>query len=266
MTRIIGIDISKWNMSYVPDMAPKKADFVIQRASYVGSLSRSFVVDEKFHAFLPEVRKCEIRGAYHYMLNGDKLHWSIQADRFIDLVGDKGFHFYVCDWESAYNTLNCTFAAEAFEWMNKVQGALGKPVLLYTNRNGMDNYLMPCDGARISRFPFWYAAPVYNADTTNPQTYTPTPCKTRPNYSICQFAFADYGVNNQGANYGVGSRGVDLNFYNGTVDEMKAWLGINSSTTNPPPPPPNNTALDVSITINIKGYKSKTIETQLNPE
>ena len=266
MSRAIGIDISKWNISYRPDTAPIKSDFVIQRASYVGAASRSFIVDEKFYEFLPEVQKCEIRGAYHYMLNGDKLHWREQADKFIELVQDKGFHFFVCDWETAFNTLNCTFAAEAFEWMNRVRTVLNKPVLLYTNRNGMDNYLMPCDAARIRQFPFWYASPVYNVDRVNPQTYNPPLPRRRKDFVICQYALADYGINNQGRNYGVSSRGIDLNFYTGTVNEMRTWLGIGDNTVSPPPAPPTSANLDVNIVIEIAGYETKTIDTQLIPK
>ena len=210
MTRAIGIDLSKWDVSFDPAKATMPIDFAIQRASYAK------IRDQAFDKIYEGVAKVGITGSYHYLSTG--ISWQEQADFFLEIVEGRGFGFYVCDFEGAYNAMSIKFAMEANQWMDYVARATGKPVLLYTNPNLYDLYAWHyCAG-----WPLWIAQYwLFPSPNKNPGMP-----KRRKDWNIWQFS-ADR--NRKSAAYGCGARSVDINVYNGTVDNMKSWLGVDQT-------------------------------------
>jgi GH25 family lysozyme M1 (1,4-beta-N-acetylmuramidase) len=230
--RAHGIDISKYDKHFEPSMATGTIDFVIQRSGY------GMVRDEKFEQLLPGVKKIGIRGAYHYLSSG--VPWKDQADRFLEIVTPHDYHFYAADFEKYYNNLNAAFANTAMRFVEYVKEQTQKPCLLYTNPTHYTHHLLPYVKDWVETVDLWLARyfslywyKYYKAfgklDKINP---TLPRGRTKP-WKFWQY-IAD--GNNQGDLYGVGrSYTVDLNFYNGTVDELREWTGKNGEQDNEEP-------------------------------
>lgn len=238
--RATGIDISHWSGKYTY----KPIDsFVIIKAT------DGTYQDDKFAINMPEVTKAPVRGAFHYMRSGTD--WTMQANAFITAVKDWDLHFYVCDYEETGNIMSKTFAAMVYEWMNYVQMQTGKPVLLYT-RASLYDQLYDWDN-RVKAFYLWLANYPFNAD---PQNGTPRlPVRPYQGWKIWQYS----GDVAPGAPHGVESASVELDVYNGTLDEMKAWLGVGSVT----PPLPDMSVVLPSITLTMPDgsvYKAANVE------
>ena len=215
--RAHGIDISKYDQYFYYAQVTGQLDFIIQRASYRTTR------DQLFDFMVGDVMSIPIRGAYHY-LNSDT-GWAAQADKFLTVVSPHNFHFYVCDFESAVNVMSTAFARSAWDFIQYVRSETGKPVLLYTSPSIYNSYITPSARA-------WESIPLWNAQWN----YTPNPNGTpklptgRTTWKIWQYTDSGMGKDL----YGVARNGAcDLNVYNGSVAEMRAWLGVGGST--PPP-------------------------------
>ncbi len=212
--RAHGIDLSKYDLHFTPENAVNQLDFAIQRVSY--RLTR----DEAFAQLVDAVMRVPIRGGYHY-LNSDT-DWKAQADKFIAYASPFDYHFYVCDFEAAFNVLSTGFAYSAWKWIQYVKQQTGKPVMLYTNFSNYQDYIAPSErvyGIDWDMVPFWQAQ-YFNVRTPNGTPSTPAG-RTAP-WKIWQ-----YTDNADGTLYGMGrATAGDLDVFNGTVQEMRAWLGV----------------------------------------
>ena len=221
-TRAHGIDISKYDQYFLPDEVINQLDFIVQRASY--RVTR----DELFLQLVGGVMRVGIRGAYHY-LNSDAT-WQNQADKFLSIVAPYDYHFYVCDFEGSYNIMNSSFAKMAWDWIQYVRQQTGKPILLYTSPSLYNSYIAPSQGVYGID---WNTVPLWTAQwffIPNPDGTPSTPTGRTAGWKLWQYT--DKG---DGTKYGVARpTACDLNVYNGTVAQMKTWLGID---TTPPPEP-----------------------------
>lgn len=216
--RATGIDISKWDVSFNPQNTTTPPQFVIQRASY------GMVKDSLFDTLYAGVILIPVRGAYHYMSSA--AGWKMQADWFLNIVTDKGYHFYVCDFEGTFNQLSISFVAEAVEWMRYVKAMTGKTVVIYSNISTYTDYLSK--DWRTKEFPFWIAWPP--TPIPNPQTANPNLPASRKDWLFWQYSFGEH--NTFGKSNGVGRTGCDVDVFNGTFDELCTWAGL----PNVPPP------------------------------
>ncbi|MDP1624421.1 MAG: GH25 family lysozyme [bacterium] len=225
--RAQGIDISHWDVSFDPQKATKQIDFVIIKAS--DGLYSSQPVYSKMMA---GVRQIPIRGAYHYLRSG--YDWKRQADVFLEKVekDKKDFHLYVCDFESINNTMSIAFSMHANLWMEYVQKEVPtKRVVFYTNRN-----LYTLWGWRYcSKWPLWIAQ--YYNWPFGTENRNPAMPSGRTDWSIYQFQCERNQFPGQSRSYGCGARFIDLDVYNGTVADMRAWLRLDEATTPPVVPP-----------------------------
>jgi GH25 family lysozyme M1 (1,4-beta-N-acetylmuramidase) len=217
-TRATGIDISKWDVSFNPQSTTTPPQFVIQCASY------GMVKDPLFDTLYPGVTLIPVRGAYHYMSSA--AGWKLQADWFLNIVTDKGYHFYVCDFEGTFNQLSVDFAAQAVEWMRYVKAMTGKPVIIYSNISTYHDYLSK--DSRTKEFPFWIAWPP--DPIPDPQTANPKLPTSRKDWIFWQYSFGEH--NTFGKANGVGRTGCDVDVFNGTYNDLCTWAGV----PNVPPP------------------------------
>lgn len=256
--KAIGVDVSKYEVHDIkdasgkvtsivnwwnPDKSIKPIDFVIQRASYGGKK------DEYLELLYREALKIPIRGAYHYFSTG--ITWKAQADNFLACVAGKDYHFYMIDYETAFNNLNGTSFAELFEIVKYVKAQTNKKVLVYFNHNVYKTYMKPFNAdAIINNHDIalaWYPyLPFLNL--SNPPTL-PAGVST---WKVWQYGAGDVaGVSgyNEGFAYGSWRHGIDLNIFNGTVEEMRAWCGLEGGTPEPPPVEPELPVEKLEITI-----------------
>jgi lysozyme len=110
----------------------------------------------------------------------------------------------------------------------------GRDSMLYTNRATILYRLAPVP-ERVRKHPLWYAAPIQPTNGMTPEqyieTYTTRPVVV-PTYWP-EWKFWQYSWHGDGRAFGCESGNVDLNFYNGTLDELRAWAGVDT----PEPPP-----------------------------
>ena len=220
--RPVGIDLSKYDLSFNPKSASLKADFVIQRVGY-GGFWGTQNKDERFDALLPGVMDVPVRGGYWYLSSHS--NWKKQADYYLEKVAGIDYHFHCVDFESDYNDLSVDFGAACVEWMRYVKDNSGKRVALYANRSHYDEFLAP--DYRVKEFPLWISSPV----TADPQVTQPPMPKKRSDWTIWQYVWTVPDARL----WGVGRpQSIDLNVWNGTIDDMLAFCGISDAPASLP--------------------------------
>lgn len=221
----IGIDVSKYNLGWDPAKASKPIGFVIQRASW--SLYR----DEQFDAINKGVASLPVRGAYHYYSSG--VPWKTQADLFLKVVKDKGFHFYCVDYERAFNTLSGRTIAEVAEMVKYIKAQTGQRCLIYFSPSIYNENIKPCGYAAWARQQEIWIAQYPWTLTQNPPTQAPQIPDGLP-WRFWQYGGGDVNFTagrHAGPDYGGGLAGMDLNYFNGSFDELLAWAGSAAGTT-----------------------------------
>jgi GH25 family lysozyme M1 (1,4-beta-N-acetylmuramidase) len=225
--RAHGIDFSKWALNWdMPDNPPLPIDFAIQRVSWAG------YTDERYENHSKKVNQCSARGAYHYYSSG--VPWLPQAELFLKNITenpDTTYQMAWLDYETGYNKLTRRTSEEARKIVEFVASRFGGKVGLYANLNTVINYLDKF-GAWMLEWPFWVAH----------YWFFPSPNKN-PGWKIGRtklkraegnWQFWQYRSDGDASKYGIkGKKGVDLNVFNGTVEELREWLGLGAQETQP---------------------------------
>lgn len=244
---VIGVDVSKYEVSYIvntkgevtkindwwsPDKAIKPIDFVIQRVSYGGKH------DEMLNLMYSECLKIPIRGAYHYYSSGVK--WQTQLETILSAIKGKEYQFFVIDYETAFNNLNATSFAEMTELAKQLKLVVNKRVLLYFNPNTYKTYMRPFNAdAIINKNDIWIAQYPYKLFLN--LTKGPSLPLGVTKWNFWQYGAGDVpGVAgyDEGLAYGSWRHGIDLDLWNGTLEELYAWLEVTPTDPEPPQPEP----------------------------
>lgn len=207
--RAHGADISKYQIRYQPGIP---LDFIIQRVSY------GLRVDESFGQLYDDIQCVPVRGAYHYFSSGAT--WQAQRDHYLELVHDKDYHFHNCDMEKAYNNFNDMFVLGNFRWVIDVIKETKKPCLLYTNTSGYKEAQVMIPPEDLAQLELWIAQYWLNVSPNN------NPGMSGLKRDKNDWRFYQYTDRGDGKAYGVKSEAIDLDVYNGTVEDLYKWLGI----------------------------------------
>jgi len=216
MTRAIGIDISYYDKTFNPTPL---VEFVTMRASYGGYAGGTWK-DNLFDEFYPQSLKVPVRGVYHYFSSHS--NWKEQADKFLEIVSGKQLDYYACDIEIYYNDMTKGFILGAFDWMDYIKSNTTTKVILYSNPNVYNNWITPYAKTRAPQYDLWIAQ--YYNNWGNYLTIPPCMPTGRTDWHMWQFMPGEWGK--FGKETGVGRDGVDMNVFNGSLDDMKTWLGI----------------------------------------
>ncbi|MFC8719768.1 GH25 family lysozyme [Kitasatospora sp. NPDC057198] len=142
-------------------------------------------------------------GHYHYLWPG---HIDEQAAYFVRQAAAQPGDFLACDWETA-SSAGAASSAEKDQFIRAVQRlAPGVKVVLYCNRDFWVNR----DKSRFAGDGLWIADPDH--------------APGRPNVSA-PWLIHQYGQD-----------GVDLDVFNGSAEQLRAWAGANG-TPRPSAPP-----------------------------
>lgn len=221
MTRAVGIDISKYQEAFNPDLATERIDFVIQRASW------AYHRDELFDLIYEGVKKIPERMAYHYYSSG--VPWQTQADFFLEQTDGKGFRGLMVDYEHDYNKLTQRTANELkliLEYLRQKKPNLR--ILGYSNTYTYRDNIMPF--VDLSGFDWVFARYPANPDPQADEPVFPAGC--REDWKAWQ-----YSSTGDGPAHGCQSAVVDLDVFHGTVEELQAFLGVEEPQPTPPPEP-----------------------------
>ena len=232
--RAQGIDISQYQEGY--DASVKKHDFVFLRATINVSTDKNFAKHAESIADVP------VRGAYHYLssykANSDELFWQEQADYYLDVMSDFDFNLYILDFERKNNNPSMRFGAGAKKWIDYVAQQSGKVVMLYSNPASYQEYLLPYGQRWMNDYPFWVAQYPYDRAWNERLTevlsvsggWEPRLPAGHRNWKFWQFS-AD--GNQKGPENGIERKvwhlvppAVDIDVFNGTVQELMEWLSL----------------------------------------
>ena len=206
-----GIDISKWNGEWNAEKTKSAgATFAFIKAS------QAAYIDPKFLANWKIAKDAELmQGAYHYM---DYTRPVREAANFYATILENypGELPPVVDYEQTRNDNN-TSAARAYlrEFLEILKSRGHKPIL-YTSSGFWSKY-----GDKNSywkEFPLWLA--YY---TTSSKAVVPLPWT--------KWTFWQYSSTGKGSTYGTQSYNVDLNRFNGNMEDLEKLAGIRRPST-----------------------------------
>jgi hypothetical protein len=268
MDKPIGVDISyyevKWGQTltgqyWKPENSIKPIDFVIQRSSY-GS------TEDKCIDFLYEksTRQIPVIGFYHYFSSWD--NYKKQIEVMLKAVEDKPYHFLAVDYEGYGNTLDHTTFAGMCEMVKQLKTITGKKVLTYFNPSIYNEFMKPFGADKVIKtWDIWYAQYPY---MTNWDKYVFPKTFNGANVLLNQAGGGDcantIGIVS-GPDYGSWRKGIDLNVWHSTLEELHTFFGFNPDTTTPTPDtipiptePPIVVVTDPNIVTTIFGLNIRT--------
>ena len=197
--RAKGIDISKWQVYF---NYKGNIDFVIVKAS------EGLHWDPKHEHYQSHIASVPIRGAYHYFRT--TVDPIMQAETFLDAILNCDYHFLAVDYEATGNTLDRQGADNLLRCLEHLSVRQDRPVLIYTSPYIYRDNLRVWD-EMFDTFPVWIA----KWHTVGPGVIIGR------EWDLWQWTSSA-----DGEQAGVGSEFVDRNVYNGTIEQMKRWLGI----------------------------------------
>jgi GH25 family lysozyme M1 (1,4-beta-N-acetylmuramidase) len=227
LTRAHGFDLSHWQGFYKPvPVPPRPVDFVIQK------LSEAVYPDLGYEIIKAQIRPVPVKGGYHFFRAG--WSWRDQMDIFLSMLD--GYDFWALDVEKISNYSGLPILNKpARGFVEMVPLALAylikyssRPGLIYTGM-GVWDWLFPV-ASELAKYDLWIAQ-WYNARDPEgmPNYYRKAPTM-RPDWRFWQYD--NNGQGGRGLEYGVGSAGLDLDVFNGTVEQLTAW-----AKPAPVPPP-----------------------------
>jgi lysozyme len=215
MDKILGVDVSYWQTNAG---ATRPINFVKAKDSNVKfafiRAHSGYKIDTRFVENWKSAKDAEIlRGAYHYAIL-DKTTFNGQITDLVKaLKSDSGELPIAVDLEKINNQSFLT-RTNMIDYVKKFQIAikeqLNKNIILYTNPDVLMNYLKPIPDWMLN-IDLWIA------------NYT-----TAEKPYIGQFAnwkFWQYSNKGVGKDYGVDSASIDLNWFNGSYNDLLIYAG-----------------------------------------
>jgi lysozyme len=232
--RAQGIDGSHWWGVFNPKLATKPVDFIIIKAT-----EGTTMVDSSLAGNMAGASAVPVRGLYHYQRS--HLSWLAQADHFLRTAAPYAIQVLALDVENAGNEDVFTSVPAANTFFSDMRRIIdywkfkesGKRILLYTNINIYQNYMFPTikklygiEGVQwLESLDLWLANVNGQGVDGNPNM----PTNRATPWKVWQFS-------SNGRKEDYGTQGdVDLNVFNGTVEQLHVWAGL--TETQPPPPP-----------------------------
>lgn len=216
MDKVQGIDVSAWQDSnYTPQMinwgkaASKGAKFCFIRAAYISKK------DEDFDYNWSNSKRVGIlRGAYHYpSYQYDPVS---QADFFWSIIkDDTGDLPPVLDLEQVPGTSlpnGNNWLIWTQRYLNELERLCGRKPIFYSNPNIIINVLGLGNKINhwLTQYPLWIAHYGVNVPISRPWPY---------------WTFWQYSSTGDGLGYGMESKGLDMDWFNGTEEELRKFAG-----------------------------------------
>lgn len=209
MNRAHGIDVSVWQDA---NSTPQKVNFdkaVLNGADFVFIKASQLILDEDFIWNWKAAKDSGLlRGAYHY-LDWRKSELE-QAKLFCDvLAADPGELPPVCDFEERRNAPPADIArGKLWNFVTYVEKQLGKVPMIYTGYYYW--YEFGSIAEAWAKYPLWLAWWAKESVVKVPKPWK-------------KWTFWQYGEKGDGLAFGCESKQVDVNWYNGTREELYAW-------------------------------------------
>ena len=247
---IQGIDISHWQND---QSTPQKMNFT--KAVKLGAkfvyikVSERGGIDSDFEYNWKAAKDAGLlRGGYHF------LRWNLsglmQARIFSDILEDDPGELPPCaDFEAP--NLGSLYPSNALleQFLVEVETILDKKPMLYTspgywNIHGRNKYTKMFD-TKWAYYPLWIAhyMKAYTPGVSKPNELEPWKSSNKT------WTFWQYTNMGDGPAYGAESKTIDLNWFNGSLEELKKFASGSGGTT-PPPPADKPDIADLKTRVN----------------
>ena len=261
--RVLGTDTSHWSGSINFDtMYNAGAKYWITKATDAYKITGKQYEDSKFMEFSKaafEQGKI-LAGCYHWLqLSVDPV---IAADYYLERYNRFPFDFPpIMDFEERYVIDTGKFSDYAWRaqmWLEHLEHKTGRLPIIYTAKWFTD-YFQPQHLSWMKKYPLWVADYTRVSNTLGRPTYMPKPWEKQ---IMWQFS-AD--KNGRGREFGVDAGDIDLNWFEGSYDDLQNFLGIlqpepePTSPAEPVTPPPTGVILPklkVIRNLNIRSEPS----------
>jgi len=226
-----------------------QVDFVIIKRS------EGFWVDPRFREVWDILASpCPIKGIYHYQRSG--VSWKRQADNVLENK-PKDCQFIALDVEKTNNVLDKTFFADSSRILRYWKDNSDVKIVYYLNedvgktmlRIMQQNY--PADKWYLE-FRMWFAQYAFFTRDRKPENNPRIPVGLPGDWLIYQYD--ENGDSQPLKRYG----SPDLNVFNGTVKDMKTWIGLDKIEPPVPPVEPPSSTSDRPKLTHIIGYFNDT--------
>ncbi len=223
------IDISHWQGEIDWDVFMQSdAEGCIIRAGSCNSESGIPYTDYKYEQNMTGVEfATEIVGTYWYWRpNHDPIE---QADYYADLLKFKNWNLApVADVESYANVNMSTLQSRLKSFLDRLQNRTGWKPMIYTRSSFWNRYVGNPSWA--SNYDLWIAR--YHSGLSGPWSdgnYEPV--------SWDDWVFWQYSADGNGLGYlyGTDSEDVDLDYFNGTLEELRKYAGLEEPGPITPP-------------------------------
>ena len=244
--RVLGCDTSHWSSSInFGTMYAAGAKFWITKATDAYIASPIQYEDSKFMTFSKAAHDHGklLTGCYHWLQAS--IDPKVAADFYLERYNRFDFDFpAVLDFEEAsvLKTLKFSdYAWRAQVWLEYVNEKTGRLPIVYTGKWFMD-YFKPEYTAWMSKYPLWVAD--YTAFSNNvlkKPYYMPKPWTKQ---AIWQFS-AD--GNGRGKEFGTAGNDIDLNWFEGSYDDLIKF--VDKPGIVPPPIVPPVSTIDITADL-----------------
>lgn len=250
-TRVLGVDISKWNDSYLDDGIEegfKKPFFVVQKAgdgkwsfydkAYYGGIE---VNRQKFLAQRESLNSFPVVGLYHWIQTESAHSVNAHVDAIIRSFEEGDYDFIALDYESYKNVISRTTAFKLRDIANQLKVKLPHVTLfIYSNSWILKNLVYWLSAEWMNQHIIWAAGgALYNKEATE-QVGDDYHIYTVPNLAIeVEQYSADGNRLADELDFGTSeTASLDLNVANCTEAEFLQWVGKSLDEPTPEPVEP----------------------------
>ncbi len=234
--KTLGIDISRWqdDNSTAQKMDFAKAYSAGARFVFIKSSQQLRVDEDILYNWKAAKDAGLLRGAYHF-LTWDKPAKDQARYAWSVIQSDPGEIPPTVDFEWWNGQIPSYGFSMVWDWLMEMKYLCGRTPILYTGYSIWINYGRK--DPEWAQFPLWlayYAAEQY--------------VKIPPPFT--RFTFWQYTNKGDGLKFGAESKELDMDWFNGTYDDLLKFCGIQQAE--PPPPPAEEQPTLQEITLRLE--------------
>lgn len=212
-----GLDISKYQLVVDMSKLAPRVDFLYIRASYAVA-SGVLTQDERWGANWPNARNRGMKiGAYHFYHPNTVTNGAAQAQFFLRRLG--GYYGdlpLAVDVEAPARDWTAAEIEQLRSCLDVLEAQTGRKPVIYTGNWYWDPYLRNSfDTSWAAAYPLWLAAYVDESQIGLPSPWRNT------GWTLWQ-----YTSSGDAAAYGCGGTGLDMDQFEGTIEEWNSLVGV----------------------------------------
>lgn len=249
---VLGGDISFWQGKINPEQLFKKLYFIFLRAGYGND-----TIDPRFFEYHSQLTNVGMPLGYYWYLKPGK-DWAKHAVNFSNIYNNYPSKLYpVADIEESGGLGKTILESWIYKFTQKFKSETGKDVMIYTSPGFWDANLPLTSWAK--HLELWVA------HWTAGSPILPLDWRPKNNPYGYPHKFHQFTSKADGNFYGVESKSLDLNRYNGTLEQFNEEFGTNLTPKDETPPvePDNPTYVIPTGNLRVRTSPTTTITSNI---